>query len=252
MNIQAYLDRIGYLGTAEPTAENLKKLQRAHLTSVPYENIDILLGRRILLDRESLFKKIVTDRRGGYCFELNELFGWLLSEIGYEVKNCVARYHRGETGMPKRRHQVLIVTVPDTKARFLCDVGVGAVVPMEPVPMDTEDTSIQSNGEYRIYDSGALGYMLSERYNDSWRDVYSFTQEEQYSVDFIFPSFWCEFAEDSPFNKTYMLAIRKGESRFTLDGNLFREFSESGVTERELSEDELQKVISEVFGIVIK
>ena len=85
MNVDAYLERIGYEGPREPTIETLTGLHRAHMLSVPFENLDIHLGRRLVLDRPVNFAKIVDHRRGGWCYELNGLFGWLLEQLGFRV-----------------------------------------------------------------------------------------------------------------------------------------------------------------------
>ena len=250
--VRAYLDRIGYQGGTEPTAETLSALQYAHLITVPYENLDILRGRRIRLDLDHLYEKIVVRRRGGYCFELNKLFGWLLRELGYQVTDYVARYWRGETEIPTRRHQVLSVVVPGTKEEYLCDVGVGAVIPLYPLPIRFGEEFDQNGPVYAFREDERFGIMLIERHDGGWRDVYSFTREVQYEPDFMFASFWCEFAEDSIFNKAPMLSIRKeGQIRCTLDGNVYRMFSPEGVTEKTLAENEVQQVIRDVFGIYL-
>ena len=85
MNVEAYLDRIGYAGPVEPTYAVLAALQRAHMLAVPFENLDIALGRRLVLDRRANYARIVERRRGGWCFELNGLFAWLLQQLGYRV-----------------------------------------------------------------------------------------------------------------------------------------------------------------------
>ena len=86
----AYLDRIGYSGPTEPTAETLVALHRAHMLAVPFENLDIHLGRRNVLDPEHVFDKVVRRRRGGWCFELNGLFALLLETLGYTVTRYAA------------------------------------------------------------------------------------------------------------------------------------------------------------------
>ena len=83
MTVDAYLERIGYWGTWAPTAETLRQLHRAHLYAVPFENLDIPLGRPITLSLPVLYEKIVGRHRGGFCYELNTLFGWLLEQLGF-------------------------------------------------------------------------------------------------------------------------------------------------------------------------
>lgn len=250
--IGAYLDRIGYTGERTPNAENLSALQYAHLTSVPYENLDILLGRRIVLDVDAVYKKVVEEHRGGYCFELNLLFAWLLRELGYTVTDYVARYLRGETTLPKRRHQVLSVVIPGTGEEYLCDVGVGSVIPLWPVPLEIGRECVQGDVTYSFREDERLGIVLTERHGGGWRDVYSFTRDAQYETDYIFASFWCEFAPDSPFNKKYILSIRKpGNIRITIDDFELKTFEGEKVTAVALTPEERETALRDIFGVTL-
>ena len=113
MDIHAYLSRIGYRGTLEPSAATLHALQQAHLLAVPFENLDIHLGRPIVLDQTALFDKIVARRRGGFCYELNGLFAVLLRELGFEVTLLSAGVARASGGFgPEYDHLTLLVDCP--------------------------------------------------------------------------------------------------------------------------------------------
>src|SRR5215207_11196611 len=113
MDIQAYLRRIHYRGDLTPTATTLRELHRAHLLAVPFENLDIHLGRPIVLDQDALFDKIVTRRRGGFCYELNGLFALLLRELGFEVTLLAAGVARADGGFgPEFDHLTLLVESP--------------------------------------------------------------------------------------------------------------------------------------------
>ena len=244
-----YLLRIGAEYSDQATAEYLADLQYAHLHAVPYENMDILRKVRIDLSEEAIYKKVVENRRGGYCFELNKLFGILLSTLGYKVKNYVARYLRGETGIPHRRHQVLRVACANGE-EFLCDVGVGAVIPLRPVPYIFGKISEQENGTYSLRSDSTFGVVLTELHDGTWRDVYGFTEEPQLAPDYDYASFWCEFAPDSPFNTKEMVSIRKkGNIRCTLDGNVYRVFSPEGISEKTLTDAQKAETLVSVFGI---
>src|SRR5437762_3314192 len=96
MDVNAYLKRIDYAGSTAPTLETLNALHQAHLYAVPFENLDIHLGRPIILEYDHLFDKIVTQRRGGFCYELNGMFAWLLRELGFEVSMLNARVLDGD------------------------------------------------------------------------------------------------------------------------------------------------------------
>ena len=124
MNIDAYLKRINYDGSTDPTLETLRGLHRAHLLTVPFENLDIHAGRRIDVDRERIYAKIVgEEKRGGFCYELNGLFSWLLEALGYDVTLLSARV-RHMDGTYGAEFDHLTVRI-DLDEAWLADVGFG-------------------------------------------------------------------------------------------------------------------------------
>jgi N-hydroxyarylamine O-acetyltransferase len=159
--IRAYLARIGMGEVVRADDQTLAALQYAHLQTVPYENLDILAGKAISLKLDDIFEKIVTKHRGGFCFELNRLFGALLAALGYEVTDYVARYWRGETSIPLRRHQVLRVKTCENH-EFLCDVGVGAPIPLWPVPYVVGEVCDQAGICYALREDPTFGKVLTE------------------------------------------------------------------------------------------
>jgi N-hydroxyarylamine O-acetyltransferase len=122
-DVPTCLRRINYTGSTEPTAETLRSLHRAHLLAVPFENLDIHLGHRIILNEAALYEKIVVRKRGGFCYELNGLFAALLSQMGFQVSifSTYIPVERGGCGL-KYDHLTLLV---DTGERWLVDVGYG-------------------------------------------------------------------------------------------------------------------------------
>jgi len=250
MDTALYLDRIGMTGPIEPTAACLGRLQQAHLVTVPYENLDILAGRPILLTEDALFEKIVARRRGGYCFELNELFGRLLRALGYGVTDSFGRFLRGETGIPMRRHHVLLVKPQDDDARWLADVGVGTGSPTRPMRLVEGEVLRDGADTYGLRRDDFLGWVLTERRGDVWRDVYSFTEEPQLPVDFVAASFYCEKSPDSIFNKAPMVSLRTETGRRTRDGDEFRLFEGGRVSVVAApGEAERRALMREWFGI---
>ena len=115
MDVKKYFDRIGLAlpDPVVPDSELLRKLHFAHCTTVPYENLDMIRGIPTSLEEGALFRKIVEEGRGGLCFELNGSFGYLLRALGYKVTDYAARYLRGETALPMRRHRVMKVEATD-------------------------------------------------------------------------------------------------------------------------------------------
>ncbi len=247
--IKNFLKRIGLDGLAVAhTVDFLGKVQEACVLTIPYENLDILRGKPISLEGEDIYKKIVTEHRGGYCFELNALLHAMLSEMGFEVKSCFARFLRGESTIPFRRHRIVVVTLDG--ADYLLDIGVGQIAPRFPLKLE-EGVVQEQNGEtYRFERDADLGWILTDFYKGEWRRYISFTTETQYEVDFTPASFWCEKHPDSPFNKGNMLAIKTPCGRKTLDGNTYKEFEGVDlVRAEELDGDGVERVLADVFGI---
>lgn len=247
--IRAYLERIGYEGPLDGSADVLAKLQECHLHTVPYENLDILNRIPLSLEIPALYDKIVARRRGGYCFELNTLFGWLLRELGYSVTDLFARFWRDEPNPPpKRRHQVLKVEIEGTA--YLCDVGVGGIVPRSSLPMIELQENQQGEECYRLERDDYFGWVLCELKRGGWSRVYSFTEEPQLSKDYLMASYWCEHAPDSIFTQTKMVALRTREGRNTIDGEQFRIFTAEGVrTFTPQSKEEYDEALFTYFGI---
>jgi N-hydroxyarylamine O-acetyltransferase len=160
MNVPAYLERIGYHGPLSPTAETLRRLHVAHLFAVPFENLSIRWGEPIVLDDEALFEKVVTRRRGGFCYELNGLFAALLRALGFEVTMLSAGVGRsaGEFS-PDYDHMALLVTLED---RWLADVGFGDSF-REPLRLDERGEQGEGGLAYRVEEAGDGRLILSRR-----------------------------------------------------------------------------------------
>ena len=124
-DVGAYLERIGYRGEVSSNLETLGKLMQCHLAAVPFENLDVFHGHlEPSLETERMFAKIVLNRRGGYCFELNGLFSKLLEAIGFSVSCTFARILFGRSFVPPKAHRVIIVEIQGEK--YFCDIGFGA------------------------------------------------------------------------------------------------------------------------------
>jgi len=126
MNVTTYLERIHYAQPIKPDVETLRELQHAHMLTVPFENLDIGLKRPIKIDETSIWEKLIIQKRGGFCYELNGLFAWLLKQIGFEVAYLNARVfnREGKLGIDFD-HLALLVQIPSQPERWLSDVGFG-------------------------------------------------------------------------------------------------------------------------------
>src|SRR5437763_13954359 len=172
LDVSAYLDRIGYLGPIEATAGNLRALHRAHLLTVPFENLDISLGREIVLEEEAILRKILELRRGGFCYELNSAFAALLRALGFHVTLLSARVARSDGGGgPGVDHLTLRV---DLEEPWLADVGFGNSF-LEPLRFATGFEQLQGGRKYRMVDENGSLHIERTELEDRWRRQYSFT-----------------------------------------------------------------------------
>lgn len=249
MNISSYLRRINYDGELRPTVETLKLLHRAHLSAVPFENLDIHLGREIKLDEASLAKKIVEDNRGGFCYELNGLFAALLTALGFDVVMLSAGV-RNPDGLfgPEFDHLALQVSLDK---RWLVDVGFGDSF-LEPLRLDEEGEQVQANGAYRIdRDDDAL--VLMRREADGWNAQYRFTLRPRRLEDFSEMCRYHQTSPDSPFTRKRVCTLATDDGRVTLsEKRLIRTVHGLAPSEETFETDEQYEAsLNRYFGVVI-
>ena len=147
MQINSYLKRINYKGELSPSLNVLKALQSAHLLNIPFENLDIHYGRKIELDLDEIFTKVMNNNRGGFCYELNGLFYQLLRALDFEVKMISAMVHNGEAFGGEYDHLTLIVTIDGEE--YLTEVGFGRFC-SAPLPLKPDFIHEDHRGKYRI------------------------------------------------------------------------------------------------------
>ena len=245
--INAYFKRIKCETEVAHNGEFLSALVKKHLENVPYENFDILQGIELKYDTETLFNKIVASNRGGYCFELNALFGTLLRSLNFEVADLAARFLLDEKEIPMRRHRVLRVKADD--GNYLVDIATGVECPRMAIKL--EEGTIQSDGicKYRLEIENFFGWVLYQKENNkSWQKLFSFTEEEQLEQDFTAISFYCEKSEYSPFNKGPILSIRSETGRITCGNRTFKRYEGTELVDEYKIEDDT-KFLNEVYKI---
>lgn len=183
IDIDAYCDRIGYSGPTAPTLDVLHDIMSAHVQSIPFENLDVLLGRGISLEPEALHDKLVVRRRGGYCFEQNGYLLLVLQALGFAVTPLSARvrWQRPRDITPPRTHLFLRVTIDDVP--WVADVGVGALSLTSAIRADVEHDEQRTRHEPRriIREPGRFFHQV--RLGAEWHDVLEFTGEEMPPID---------------------------------------------------------------------
>ncbi len=196
IDLPAYLARIGATAPLRPSREALTALHRAHCAAIPFENLDILLGRPIALDLDWLQAKLVAARRGGYCFEQNTLFQAALERLGFQVTPLAARVRLGATAVRPRTHMLLRVDLPE--GAFLADVGFGGDGPVLPLPLTTATETWVGGWGHRLARDGDT-WVLQGNAAGEWADLYAFTLEPHYPVDFEMASHFTSTHPRSPF-----------------------------------------------------
>lgn len=247
--IENFLKRIELDAEVELNLDFLGKVQSHAVTAIAYENLDILEGKAIKLDADSLYNKIVTRGRGGYCFELNGLLAAMLREMGFNVSERFSRYLRGENDVPMRRHRVVAVTMDD--GDYMVDIGVGQIAPRFPLKIE-EGLVQEQNGEtYKFMKDENHGWVLWDLHKGQWREYIAFNDDKTYDVDFEQPSFYCEKHPDSVFNKEPMIAIKTEKGRKTIDGRVYKEFvvEELVHIEENISDERMAELLEKDFKL---
>ena len=225
MSPDGYLARIGYRGPREPTLEVLSALQRAHMLAVPFENLDIHLGRRLVIDPAANYAKIVERGRGGWCYELNGAFGWLLDQLGYDVTLLGSRVEWDGGSSRDLAHMLLRV---DLDRPYLVDVGFGfGTVGVTPLEQVADGVIPQAEGLRVVF-------ALQPRALEEFQQMSDFQQS----------------SPDSNFVRTRACALALPDGYLRLRELVLAEHRGERVSERELAgDDEWRSVLLERFGI---
>ena len=212
MDIHQYLDRIRYGGPVDVSEETLRQLHKAHLLSIPFENLDNHVGRRIVLDEERVIRKLVEERRGGICYELNGAFCALLRELGFAVSMLSAGVARDSGGFdPPFDHMTLMVNL---EQRWLADVGFGDCF-REPLLLDARNEQVQGDDAYRLTEED--GYLiLFRRESGDWKPQYRFTLERYPYSAFSEMCLYHQTSPESIFTQRRACSLATPEGRITV------------------------------------
>ncbi|HLU57673.1 MAG TPA: arylamine N-acetyltransferase [Pseudonocardia sp.] len=244
MDVAAYLARIGAARPEAPTSAALVTLHRAHVRSVPFEDYDIHTGVAISLELDALEDKIVRRRRGGYCYELNGLFGALLRELGFAV-TIVGAFSLDEDGArgPDTDHMRLLVDAVD--GSWIVDVGNGARWP-EPVPRRPG-----GHGRVQVYRDGDVWWTSERRGDGRWERGWAWTARPREMADFADRNAFQQHDPASDFLGRRVAALATPTGRISLVNGVFAELDGGVRTEREVSADEEWALLADRFGIVL-
>lgn len=247
MDTDKYLQRIGLEKLSEPNLQQLFLLQQQHLLHIPFENLDIHLGKEITLDYKAIFKKVIEDQRGGFCYELNGLFYFFLEKIGYSVKRISARV-LGSSGQIGKEYDHLAIIVEVEKESWLVDVGFGK---FSFQPLKIELGQVQGDGRqlYKInkYDDAYHGVYTKEEKED-WRLGYLFSLEHRAVSEFAEMCHHQQTSPDTNFTKRRMITKPRLNGRVTLTDTKLKITEAGMITEQPIhSELDFQKALKKYF-----
>jgi N-hydroxyarylamine O-acetyltransferase len=257
MNVEAYLHRIRYYAPLapavdRPTIDLLRSLHRAHLLAVPFENLDISLGREIVCDEARILHKIVNEHRGGFCYELNGAFAALLRELGFRVTLLSARVALEDGGYsPEFDHLALRV---DLEESWLADVGFGECF-MEPLRLAFRTEQQQGGKTYRLTsrptEDGDV-FDLAVLVESGWKPEYAFTLRPHQFADFAGMCRYHQTSPDSHFTRQRICSMATPEGRVTLSEEKLIETRTGSRQETFLTgKEEWRAKLRERFGVVL-
>lgn len=246
-DLSSYLARISYSGSTDPSLPTLRALHRAHMLAVPFENLDISLGRKIVVDEAAILNKVVALRRGGFCYELNCAFAALLRTLGFNVTLLSARVTRATGGEgPEFDHLTLRV---DLNEAWLADVGYGDSF-LEPLLLKPGSGQLDPAGAFRF--TSAAGRLMMEKAEAgrNWKVEYSFTLQPRQLEDFASMCHYHQTSPDSSFTQKRICSRATPDGRITLSELKLIVTSNGERKETALaSEQERLLILQRQFGI---
>ncbi|WP_344030083.1 arylamine N-acetyltransferase family protein [Pseudonocardia kongjuensis] len=256
-DVVAYLDRIG-VAPGPPDVALLSRIVRAHVATIPFENLDPFTGTEPPVERAGIVAKLVHGRRGGWCFEHNRLLHDVLGDLGYRVTPLVGRVRLGlPDGAPPtmRTHRLTLIeitaTAGDTGGTFVADVGFGGTVPSEPLRLVSGTAQPTAHAEHRFRTDGAGTWTQQRRGGGEWLTQYTFDLTPVPDIDYAMGSWYLTHHPGSHFRTGLVAAYSGADRRATLAGTRYTLRRTDGRTEeRELTTSaEVIRVLEAEFGI---
>jgi arylamine N-acetyltransferase len=221
LDLNGYFDRINYRGAAEPNLDVLRGLVTAHTSTIPFENLDPMMGVPVDdLSPEALADKLVHRRRGGYCYEQNGLMGYALAQVGFRVRRLAGRVIwmvPPDAPVPAQTHTVLAVSFPGSQGSYLVDVGFGGQTPTSPIRIETGSVQQTALEPYRLEDRGD-GLVLQALIRGEWVALYEFVTRTAPEIDLKVGSWFVSTHPSSHFVTGLMVARVIDDARVNLAG----------------------------------
>ncbi len=247
LDLSAYLDRIGHRDPVQPTGATLHALHRAHVATIPFENLDVVLGRGVSVDVDSVQAKLVDRRRGGYCYEHATLFAAVLERIGFSVERLLARVGDDEVRPRPRTHMALRVRADD--GDWLADVGFGNAL-LEPIPWGETGPHPQGGWTYRMVRGNEDTWTVQEQGAEGWRTLYRLIEEPVHASDVVMANHFTSTHPSSPF-VGQAVAVRKHDDVFVRLRGRTRTLvrADGSSDERDLTDEDVAALLRDDVGL---
>lgn len=249
MDLKSYLERIEAIRPEKPDFAGLEYLQRQHLLTVPFENLDILRKIPIQLDESQIYDKVVHRHRGGFCYELNGLFYRLLESLGYQTRLVAGTVKKEEGWALADSHATLLV---ELDGWWLVDVGFGDSARL-PLPLTGEERTDVS-GRYRVVpvaEQEGVYDLQRKRASESWLTRLRFSTTPKKLWEFAPQCQFNQTSPDSPFTGKSVVTLPTTEGRITLSGNTLVVTQGDTKQKEEIPSSSLPQLLRERFGIIL-
>jgi N-hydroxyarylamine O-acetyltransferase len=250
LNLEAYFERIQYHGPTHRSSETLCQLHRQQAFTIPFENLDIHLGRPINIDPARIVAKLVDEKRGGYCYELNGLFELVLENLGFPFTPLAARNAMSGPPYRQKSHKLLLVEVEQRP--WLADLGFSGIGLIEPIPFVLDTEFRQSNDTFRLQAAENGVYHLQRKLAEEWQSLYAFTLEMYYPADYCMMNYFNSTSPNSAFTNQRTCAMPTPEARILLSNFELKIRSANETITRHIeNEDAYREALQTYFEIVL-
>jgi N-hydroxyarylamine O-acetyltransferase len=249
--LDSYFERINYNGPTDVSLETLRQLHMTHAFNIPFENLDIHMGRKIVLTPEAFIDKLIVQRRGGYCYEMNGLFSLALEELGFKFDRLSGRIKFGYPNLRPRTHQISIVYL-DGK-RWIADVSYGAHNLIAPMPFIDGHNEQQFTEQFRISKVDDRSFMLQGLLQGEWQNFYHAYLEPQLPIDFTLANWFNSTSPESGFVQRRITNLPTRTGRISMINDLLK-IVENGVTTEIYAQDldHYLALLKQYFGIELE
>jgi len=258
VDLDAYFARIGYDGPRESTLETLRAITLKHPDAIPFENLDVLLGRGISIAPADIDAKLIGAGRGGYCYEQNGLLKRVLTALGFQVEGLMARVQWMQTeGAPARPRSHMVLSVELDGETWLADSGFGGCVLTGPLRLFSNDIQDTPHGAFRIVDvehGGVAERQVQANLSGKWAPLYQVAQGAWADIDYEQVNFYTYTHPSSHFTWSMTVGRTTPTARYALKNNRFthRDVTGAVVEQRDLSVDALEATLRDVIGLPVE